>query len=68
MRTGYFDRSYGNYLPFEIQERPIAECAFCGRELYRGDEVYLYDGYNYCDDQCLMDDLGVTRKELEEEF
>lgn len=68
MRTGYFDRAYGNYLPCEPDERPIAECAFCGQELYRGDEVYLYDGCNYCSDECFLDDLGVRKAELEEEY
>ena len=68
MNTGYFDRSYGNYLPFDLGEKPLAECAFCGKELYRGDEVYLYEGYNYCDDQCVLDDLGIMKVELEEEY
>lgn len=68
MRAGYFDSAYGNYLPYEDNNRPVAECAFCGLEIYVGEEVYLYDGSNYCSEECLLDDLGVRKVELEEEF
>ncbi len=42
----------------------IAVCAFCGNELYEGDEVLLIDGgidVYVCDEVCLVDYLLKTR-------
>lgn len=39
-------------------------CAFCGNELYEGDEVLLIDGgidVYVCDEVCLVDYLLKTR-------
>ena len=41
----------------------IAVCAFCGSELYEGDEVLLIDGgidVYVCDEVCLVDYLLKT--------
>ena len=41
----------------------IAVCAFCGNELYEGDEVLLIDGgidVYVCDEVCLVDYLLKT--------
>lgn len=42
----------------------IGVCAFCGNELYEGDEVLLIDGgidVYVCDEVCLVDYLLKTR-------
>lgn len=56
--SGYFDVNMGQWYPTEPVE--VGECAYCGAELYEGDEVVVCDGEHFCDTACLQEYLIST--------
>ena len=54
----YFDRAYGNYLPYEEEEIILETCACCGENLLEGEEV-VYNGIDkyYCNLDCALQEL-----------
>jgi len=44
----------------------VGQCDACGDELYRGNEVLVYDHRIYCGEECLRDHLGIRRMDAED--
>jgi len=59
MSGGYFDKSYGNWLPEEIKDVVVGECPNCGEDICEGDVAILFDGEYLCDTDCLLDYIGA---------
>lgn len=67
MGAGYFDTSYGNWLPEERSEEPVVNCTGCYANLFAGEEVVVLDGECFCDMDCLSHYIGARVVELEED-
>lgn len=65
--SGYFDKNFGNWLPDDCEEIKVCECPNCDRDLNVGDDVVEYDGEFYCDTDCLLECLSITRVTLDKE-
>ncbi|APT46603.1 hypothetical protein [Bacillus safensis] len=39
----------------------VGECRNCMEDITEGQEIYVHDGYKYCDEDCVFSDLDIFK-------
>lgn len=55
----YFDKSFGNWLPDEPEDKLLGTCENCGDCIYENYDRLEFEGMLFCDKDCLFRHLGV---------
>ena len=58
------DRAYLE--PPDNEAKAVLECFFCGEDIYEGDDYYLLNGFNCCE-ECLDIHFKFTAEKLDYE-
>lgn len=62
------DKFFEGRNPYENYGKPtIVECEGCGGDLIEGDEVIMYLGDAYCNEQCLVECIDCYKVVLGED-
>ncbi len=44
--------------PEPVEEKPVGKCGWCKAEMYAGEEAVSYDGYTFCEKNCMISHMS----------